>query len=181
MVDFLIHLQSLGASAVPHTANIVLRLDILDGYRAVGGSCGYSEVLNSDGLLMLLKLPVTLVSDEGLIVARHLTSSIYQRYRSAMLALVYVSAALAVDPTLALISHVTSICARGVDVLRGKGCTRMRPSCSCSVLRTCLMSLVSWHILTLSGLAAACRISSVARLNDRRTVESPPVDPAGSP
>ena len=35
--------------------------------------------------------------------------SLKKEYRSALLALVYVSAALAVDPTLTLISHVTSI------------------------------------------------------------------------
>ena len=36
----------------------------------------------------------------------------------------------------------------GVNVLRGKGCTRMRLSCSCSFQGALFMTLVTWRILT---------------------------------
>lgn len=53
--------QVLGGSRAPHTL-LFLRRQMLS-FSAVGGCCGYSRVLKSRGLLILLKL--TLVSDEG--------------------------------------------------------------------------------------------------------------------
>jgi len=51
----------LGGFRAPHTLNS-LRRQMLT-FLAVGGCCGYSKVLKSRGLLILLKL--TLASDEG--------------------------------------------------------------------------------------------------------------------
>ena len=64
----MLFLSILGGFRAPHTL-IFLRRQMLT-FLAVGGCCGYSKVLKSRGLLILLKL--TLVSDEGvyIIVAR---------------------------------------------------------------------------------------------------------------
>jgi len=64
----MLFLSILGGFRAPHTL-IFLRRQMLS-FSAVGGCCGYSKVLESRGLLILLKL--TLVSDEGvyIIVAR---------------------------------------------------------------------------------------------------------------
>jgi hypothetical protein len=64
----MLFLLILGGFRAPHTL-ICLRRQMLS-FSAVGGCCGYSKVLKSRGLLILLKL--TLVSDEGvyIIVAR---------------------------------------------------------------------------------------------------------------
>ena len=60
----MLSLLILGGFRAPHTL-IFLRRQMLS-FSAVGGCCGYSKVLESRGLLILLKL--TLVSDEGVYI-----------------------------------------------------------------------------------------------------------------
>jgi hypothetical protein len=60
----MLFLSILGGFRAPHTL-IFLRRQMLS-FSAVGGCCGYSKVLESRGLLILLKL--TLVSDEGVYI-----------------------------------------------------------------------------------------------------------------
>ena len=62
----MLFLSILGGFRAPHTLIFLRRQMLTFKFLAVGGCCGYSKVLKSRGLLILLKL--TLVSDEGVYI-----------------------------------------------------------------------------------------------------------------